>query len=74
LKYLIVVVIEVGLNTEKEQNWVSLPHRRALAICVCPVLSCSNHHDPEKIRKLKEPAVRGRDPRGFVLCSAGLTL
>jgi len=37
-------------------------------------LSCSNRHGPGKIRKLKELAVRGRDARGFVLYSAGLSV
>jgi len=51
---------------------VCLPHKRA--VCVCPVLLCNNLHGPGYIRKLKEFAVRGRDTRGFVLCSAGLSV
>jgi hypothetical protein len=53
----LVTVIEVSLNREREQKWINLPHKRALVIAVCPVLLVSNRQGLGKIRKLNELAV-----------------
>jgi len=64
---------DVSLNKEAVQNWVCLPQKRELAVCVSSFVP-QQSSGPRENKEAERTRCEGRIARGLGLCSAGLSV